>query len=347
VIEMPLIPPGKPPLLSAIGTERGRRKIVLFPSDHRRNFFVEGEITLGDLEGGRTVATRMCHLMDSGKVTFLAIHRFQSLRAVRRLNRLPTLHTHSIPECTGIPESHTVFVPLIEAASGERNPHRAIEAKFLRENFERTLGDFTRQNFLGDIISNILNAIGNLDEWPQILPLLFIFLLPFPTPLLYCFFGEREVFLRNSFIVGITGNRCGEEFAPLPCLPLVASRRGAKWGFLHMFNDFGDEHLILLLRILLVQNAVLLMPETHAAEAIFAAVEAVAAIEQIGNIRPAGFREAHLVKIDAAEMIVVPQLAIETPCIAVEAVFAPVEPCAILTIFQIRAIERVMCIFGE
>ena len=52
-------------------------------------------------------------------------------------------------------------------------------------------------------------------------------------------------------------------------------------------------------------------------------------------------------KIDAAEVIVVPQLAIETPCIAVEAVFAPVEPCAILAIFQIRAIERVMRIFGE
>ena len=91
---------------------------------------------------------------------------------------------------------------------------------------------------------------------------------PLPLPFHYVFVLERVVLRRLRFVVSEWRKGMRKEFTPLLCLP-------------HVINDLWHKFLILLFRILRVEDAVLRMPETNASETVSAIVHAQIAVVQI------------------------------------------------------------------
>ena len=66
-----------------------------------------------------------------------------------------------------------------------------------------------------------------------------------------------------------------------------------------MFDDLGDQCVIFLFRVLLVQDAVLFSPQSHTPEAIFARIAGYA-VEKIGTLIPTEITKAQAGDIIAA-----------------------------------------------
>jgi len=85
------------------------------------------------------------------------------------------------------------------------------------------------------------------------------------------FFGQREVFLGDGFIVGKRREFWGEEFAVFVYSSL-AIHIGHR---VHVLNDPGDQFLVLFLGVLLIEDAVLLGTEANTGEEITGSVASV------------------------------------------------------------------------
>ena len=160
-----------------------------------------------------------------------------------------------MPELERIPERHPFLVPLVGAFPWDRNPDRSIEFELLRDDLVRFSRHRAAQNTLRNVLRNVLDGIGDGELGTQVLILRLCLLVKLPATMPDLFFGEREVLLRDGFIVMKAADFCRKEFPPFPRL-------------LHVTDDLRYQHLVLFLRVFFVENAGAGMLQGHGSEAM-------------------------------------------------------------------------------
>ena len=204
------------------------------------------------------------------KVTTLAIHFLRTIRGIRRPYVFTALGAFSIPESAGVPHRKATAMTLIGGKTRNGEMHFSVKFEFLRNNLVELVGGFTGEDLFADLLPYCRNILRYFGFRPQILLLSFILLLPLPAALQSFFLCKREILRCNCFVIAKGRNLNREELAPF-------------LSFFHVFDDFGEECLILFLRILLIQDAILAVTNPNAAKQVMTAVAGIA-VAGIGNL---------------------------------------------------------------
>src|SRR3989344_5607413 len=213
-----------------------------------------------------------------------------------------------------------------------RNLHLPVEIQFLFDDAERAAGLLACDSPVENVIGDIFYGGGQLlrRNYFRNIRFLIHWIPPSVAPRERLLFFEREVFGSECFVVPERAELLGEVLAPLAVL-------------LHMLDQFFPGVFILFLRVLLVQDAVLLLAHSCASKAVLAS-RAVAAIFKVGIIGRACRAKFQVVCIVPAGSALVHALGFITPRSIVHCGFCIEDACAVLAVFQVCAVYAVMCI---
>jgi hypothetical protein len=218
-------------------------------------------------------------------------------------------------------------VALIGALSRNWNAHFAVELELLRDDLEGSTSDGAAENLLNDIVRNFSNGIGDNEVWAEVALLSLLFLIPSPPLAKHLFLRQRKVFLRNRFVVTERRKPDGEKLPPLAC-------------FLHVFNMLRHEPLILLLRILFVEDAILVIFERYTTKTIVRPVT-VETVEHVRTVRSAGKAESNIVDIEPDSPTQVDALNILAEGGNISAGFGFVQSIGVRDVFGFTYIKRI------
>ncbi|MCK9540389.1 hypothetical protein [Dokdonella sp.] len=184
-----------------------------------------------------------------------------------------------MPEFEGVSLGETLIVAAIGTESGEGEVHAFVEGELLGDDAEGggarrrmrvgapagsvgTDGILALDDLLCDGVRDVPDVIGKgvgEERGNVVLRVGVSPGMPLGQGLL---FREREVFLGDRLVVREGREFCGEEFtvSVFPALLIDV------WHIHHMLLDSWEEGFILFFRVLLVQDAILLVAEADAAE---------------------------------------------------------------------------------
>ena len=238
-----------------------------------------------------------------------------------------------------------------EALSGEWQIHLLVELQFLRNDFVESAGSFAAQDLVADSIRNGADVVRDRNLGSQIilLQLVRLLLLPAPSFFMDLFLLKRKIYLRNCFIIAEWREFAREKLPPFAGLPRTDAPRRLVWSLLHVLNDLGYERFILLFRVLLIEDAVALLLQADAPEAVLTPMACIA-VEEIGVVVLRGVATKHPVvgansETVVAELGVLPD--IDAAEVAIHAVCETVERGAvqaILTVLQVVSFNDIFTI---
>ncbi len=190
-------------------------------------------------------------------VALLAVDGFAAVRRVRR-NHLPSaLVAIPLEELAGTPERHAVEVALVGMPSWNREVMFSVKLEFLLDYPEGFSGSLAFDGPIQNVVRDFGNVVRELvcqdnffqfREWGLIVG-------PIESAGKGLFPSYGKIFVREGFVVPKWRKGGWKEFAPFKRLH-------------HVGDDFRDEFFILLLSVLLIENAVGFMIESDAGEAI-------------------------------------------------------------------------------
>jgi len=103
-------------------------------------------------------------LINCFKITTLAVHNLRSRRLVRRLHLLGALLTRAIVELPRISECHSLLLPALRTASGNRYILSSTECEFLRDDSVIFPAIRARERFLRDGIRHVGDRVRDLNS---------------------------------------------------------------------------------------------------------------------------------------------------------------------------------------
>src|SRR3989344_831942 len=181
----------------------------------------------------------------------------------------------SAPQFHRIPLGEARVVPAVRAKLRQRQIKLPVEREFRRDYLERgaaamlagpavRAADHLVKNRVRDVLDGIRQVLRDLGRLVRLL----LRVLPeiaLPRSLLL---GQRKIFLRDGVVVEERGN-LHREVIPIPVLPALRIPVRHR---VHVLYDLRHQGLVLILRILLIQDAVLLAPDGNATEQVLGAV---------------------------------------------------------------------------
>jgi hypothetical protein len=216
--------------------------------------------------------------------------------------------------------------------SGNRYVHLPIEIEFLLDNLERTSRHLTFDSPIEYVVWNIGEGIGEFRSIDDAIDFRGLILLvePAPTTPLGITPLNREIILCSGVVVGEETKEYWEEFAPL----VILTETG---------DDAGREGFILILRTLPIQDAILFVFESDAAETVRAILCA-----GIGVNAVRGSMTIHAKKIVVATHVAHTLVAMlcETEAEAIHAIMTLLALCAVPHALGFEEIEEVIGIFA-
>ncbi len=155
---------------------------------------------------------------------------------------------------------------LLEATTGDWQPHLLVELQLLRDDLEGLPRQFAHQDRFTDAFIDARDVVDHCCRGTEVHFLFLQFISPIEPPRERFHACQWQIIDRIRFVVAVRAHCIRKKFAPL-------SRA------YHMFDEPGDGFLVFVLRVLLVQDAVARVAKTDAAEAVPAAVTFDAVID--------------------------------------------------------------------